>query len=221
MKRAFFDTNLIIAYLFFLNSLHLQSKEAFKIYDELYWSNFVQEEFNHRFLIKQKYLKLFFNDLQKYLQNPNQEFYSYFDLKNFALDNYSGKFMEDVKSSISPFWNEYFGIETQISFFDIKKAINYCLKDLSITLNSNKKDLENIMHLTPKRTNDYPDIDILLKNNRVSDEDRIVILDGHDFACFSSDPIDFVTFDNDCFNGANSLEMLCFESVKGKHDFKY
>lgn len=50
-------------------------------------------------------------------------------------------------------------------------------------------------------------------------KDRIITLEGHDFACFSSGPVDFVTFDEGCYNGAKNVEILCFNSVKGKHDF--
>lgn len=204
---------------FFLNSLYFKSRRVFNEYDELFWSKFVQNEFNHRFFIKQKNLRSFFKDLQKYFENQNQEFYSVNDLKRFALNNYSGKIMEDVESSITPFWNEFFGIESYISFSNLRDAINFCLKDLSITLNNHKKQLQNIMQLTPQRTNDYGTIDKMLKKHGVKDEDRIVTLDGHDFACFCSSSIDFVTFDYDCFKGASNVDILCFDSVKGKDDF--
>ena len=219
MKKAFFDTNVLIAFVFLLNSLHSKSQKAFDKYDEFFWSNFVKDEFDRRYFNKQKNVKLFFKDLQKYLKNPNQEFFSAFDLNNFARKNYSGKLRDDAKSSISPFWEEYLGVETQISFLNMKNAIDFCLRDISLTLNNSKKNLENKMRLTPQRTNNYFYIDKLLKNQGVEDADRTVTLDGHDFACFNSSPVDFVTFDDACFNGASNVEALCFESVKGKYDF--
>lgn len=75
------------------------------------------------------------------------------------------------------------------------------------------------MQTTPQRKKSYSDIDSMLKSEGVSSQDRIVTWDGHDFACRSSGPIDFVTFDDDCYNGAKKVEILCFNSIKGKHDF--
>ena len=219
MKKAFLDTNVIIAYVFFLNSLHFKSQKVFNEYDVLFWSSFVQKEFNNRYSIKQLNLNLFFNDLQKFFGNPEKEFYSSFDLKNFVLNNYSGKLLEDAESSINPFWDKYFGIKTQIAFFEIIYAINRCLYDLSITSNRYKKQLKHSLILTPKRTQNYSHIDKMLENEGVKPADRKVTLDGHDFACFSSDPIDFVTFDYECFKGAKNIKILCFDSIKGKYDF--
>lgn len=219
MKKVFLDTNILIAYVFFLNSLHLKSQIVFDEYDELFLSYFVQYEFNRRYMIKEKHIISFFNDLQKYFESPEKEFYSAYDLKKFVLNTYSGKFMKDAESSIGPFWNQYFGIETQMSFFEIKNAIVYCLNDLSITSNRYKKYLKQSVNLTPKRIRKYSHIDKMLENEGVKPADRNVILDGHDFACFSVDSVDFVTFDFDCFNGAKNIGTLCFDSIKGKFDF--
>lgn len=56
-----------------------------------------------------------------------------------------------------------------------------------------------------------------LKSEKVFDEYSKLF--WSDFACFSSEPIDFVTFDDVCFDGADNVELLCFSSVKGKYDF--
>ena len=220
MKKGFIDTNLAIAFTFNFNSLHLKSDEVFKIYYQLFWSNFVKKEFYRRYYQKQENLLEFFLDLQVLLENPNKEFYSPFDLLNFTKNQYSGKKMNDAKSSINPFWSEYFGIENQVSFLNMKNSINHCLNDLSLNSYINKQYLESIMKLTPQRIRSYDDIDNMLKSEGVKDADRIVTLDGHDFACRSDDPIDFVTFDEDCFNGASNIEILCFSSIKGKYDFE-
>lgn len=151
--------------------------------------------------------------------NPEQELFSIFDLKDFTLKNYSGKIKQDVKSSIEPFWMEYFGVKSRIPFFEMNDTINKCLKDLTIKSAHNKDDLKNKLHLTPQRSKNYPNIDSMLKSQGIHEKDRIVTLDGHDFACRSNNPIDFVTFDNDCFNGTKNVEILCFNSIKGKDDF--
>lgn len=219
MKKAFFDTNILIAIVFYINSLHLKSKNAFNSYSQYYWSSHVRDEFNIRCEEKLENLSNFFFDLQKFLENPEQELYSMSDLENFVRKNYSNKMMEDAQSSIAQFWQRYIGIESQLPFFNLKNNIDDCLNDLTVDIILNKKKLKTALHLTPQRTNNYSDINSMLEKEGVHDKDRIVTLDGHDFACFSSDPIDFVTFDDDCYNGAKNIEILCFNTIKGKNDF--
>ncbi len=114
----------------------------------------------------------------------------------------------------------YFGIESQISSQNLKKAINLCKTDLKVNSHNNKVYLINILKLISVRTKNYPLIDSKLKSKGVHDEDRMIVLDGHDFACNSLDPIDFITFDVTCYNGAKNVGELCFNSVKGIDDFK-
>ena len=217
--NAFLDTNVPIAYVFQFNSHHVKSKEIVKVYSQLFWSNFVKKEFEKRFSEKHEDLSLFFNDLDKYLENPLQEFYSISDLVDFARQNYDVDMRNDSISSINQFWDMYFKFQTQIPFFKMKNAIEDSLNDLSLNLNSNKLHFQSIMQLTPQRTKDYPQIEKMLKLEGVHENDRTVILDGHDFACNIKSPVDFVSFDDDCFKGASNVKSLCFHSVKGRDDF--
>ena len=218
-EKVFCDTCVTIAQVFHINSLHLRSNDVFNSYSEYYWSNFVKEEYERRFDEKLKNLSKFFQDFKLELENPNQEFFSLDDLTKYASKNYSGKIEDDAISSISPFWNTYIGIESQISFNYLKNNIDDCLNDLLINTEINGSNLETKMILTPERKRKYRKIDSILKSKGVKKADRTVTLDGHDFACFNSSPVDFVTFDDACFNGASNVEALCFESVKGKYDF--
>ena len=102
----------------------------------------------------------------------------------------------------------------------MRNAIEFSLKDISLTSNSIKDNLDNVMQLTPKRTKSYSAIEKMLESEGVGPADRTVTLDGHDFACNSFQPVDFVTFDVDCYNGAKNVGRLCFSSIKGKDDFK-
>lgn len=153
------------------------------------------------------------------MESPEKEFYSLAELYDFTRKNYFDLKQNDAKSSLNPFWNNYIGIESQISFFDLKQHVDYCLNDLTLDSTSNKNDLLELMQLTPQRTKDYMCIDEMLKSEGVKEADRIVTLDAHDFACNSSETIDFVTFDWVCYNGAKAVETLCFNSIKGKYDF--
>ncbi len=217
--KVFFDTNLPIAHVFEINSLHFKSEYVFKFYKEFFWSSFVKNEFDRRYNEKLDNLLDFFFKLQINLVNPEKEFYSSSDLIEFVNSNYSGKIRNDVKSSINPFWSKYIGIESQVPFFNIKTKVDNCLNDLSLNSNNKKMNLEKIMQLTPQRKKSYSNIDSMLKSEGVNLQDRIVTLDGHDFACRSSNPIDFVTFDDTCYNDAKKVEILCFSSIKGEQDF--
>lgn len=219
MKKAFLDTNILIAWIFLINSLHNKSEKVFDFYSEFFWSNYVKKEFEDAYKDKYKNLFKLFFDLQKYFEFPEKEFYHYADLKNRAIGNISESEMDAVISSLKQFWNQYFGIQSQISSYNMRNAIDNCLNDLIINTNNNKQLLGNMMQLIPQRTKYYSAIDAMLEKEGVHETDRIVILDGHDFACFNSDPIDFVTFDDDCYNGAKNVEILCFNSIKGKRDF--
>lgn len=59
----------------------------------------------------------------------------------------------------------------------------------------------------------------MLKSAGVSEEDRKIALDGHEFASISIDPIDFITFDDMFLRGCLKVDILCFKSIKGKYDF--
>jgi hypothetical protein len=216
--KAFFDTNLPIAFVFQINSLHDKSKKAFNDYSKVYWSYFVKKEYERRYNEKLDNLLNFFQDFKFELENPTREFYTVDDMLNYAK-RYGGKSKKDFSSSLYSFWNKYSGMETHLPFSSLKNNVSDCLNDLSINTEINGLNLERIMQLAPQRTKSYSNIDAMLKNHGVKDADRNVILDGHDFACFSSDPVDFVSFDERCYYGARNVEILCFDSIKGKYDF--
>lgn len=218
IEKAFCDTCIVIARVFPVNSLHFKSNQVFDTYSELFWSKFVKEEYYKRYDEKHDHLLRFFQDIELELENPSKELYSSKDLIKFA-NSFSDKLKNDSVSSVDPFWNKYVGIESQIPFYNLKNNIDECLNDLSINVEINRMKLESVMQLTPQRTKKYSKIDKILKTKGVKDADRTVTLDGHDFACKSSNPIDFVTFDDDCYNGAKNIELLCFDSIKGKYDF--
>ena len=208
-----------MVYTFPINSHHFRSLNALNEYGEYFWSNQVQIEYGVRFGEKFNNISLFFTDLKSSFAN-DKELYSTQDLINFASMNYSENMLDDAKNSVNPFWNKYIGIESQVLFEDLQNAIINCLIDLYIVVGINRKFLERNIQLTPKRTKKYGNINLILKSSGVHKEDRIVALDGHDFACKSADFIDFVTFDDELFRGCFfNADKLCFENIKGKHDF--
>ena len=177
MRKVFFDTNLLIAFVFLINSFHDASEKVFKEYQEYFYSSFVQEEFERRFGKKQMHLKKFYHDFKISLKNSNKELYSIEDLKKFAKNRYTDKLLDDARNSINSFWKEYVGIESQISFVKMRNAIEFSLKDISLTSNSIKDNLDNVMQLTPKRTKSYSAIEKMLESEGVGPADRTVTLD--------------------------------------------
>ena len=217
-QKAFWDTCLAIAFVFHINSLHSQSHNVFDLYGEHYWSEFVKNEYEKRFDQKFKNLSRFFHDLDISLESPTQDLYSANDLIHFAL-KYSDRLRDDAKNSVEPFWNEYVGIQSRIPFFDLKTIISNCLIDLNHDKVVNDSLLKQELKLTPQRTKEYNDINLMLKSNGVDGNDRHVVLDGHDFAKYSADPVDFITFDETVYYGAKNVKILSFDSIKGKYDF--
>lgn len=61
----------------------------------------------------------------------------------------------------------------------------------------------------------------MLESEGVGSNDRTVTLDGHDFACKSFEPVDFVTFDVDCYNGAKISNNYALISLKEKMILTY
>ena len=163
MNTAFLDTNVLIAWIFLINSFHPKSVDVFNSYSQFFWSFSVVKEFEKKFNVKSKNLIRFFLDLQKFLENPEKDLYSLSDLIDFANERCSKQLLNEVKSSVKPFWSEYLGIQSRIPFFDMKNAIDFCLNDLLLNLDINKRSIEEIMQLSPQRSNDYPQIDALIE----------------------------------------------------------
>ena len=219
-NKSFWDTCIALAFVFHINSLHSISHMVFDSYPEHYWSEYVKDEYERRYDQKFKNLSRFFQDLNIDLEFPNKEFYSSKDLIQFAMENYSGKLKDDAKSSIKAFWEEYIGIQSQIPFYNLKSNIVDCLIDLAHEKEVNNSILKQELQLTPPRTDDYDDIDSMLKSDGVKPEDCHVVLDGHDFAFKSNEPIDFITFDEKLYFSSKNIKILSFDSIKGKYDFK-
>lgn len=132
MNKAFIDTNIAIAFVFYINSLHFKANNVFDSYSDFFWSNFVKNEFNGRFSEKYIHLLNFYHDFQKYLETPNKELYSIFDLNKFVKENYLDKNLKDAISSLEPFWEYYVGVESQVPFIKMQNNIKKCLKDLKV-----------------------------------------------------------------------------------------
>ena len=82
-----------------------------------------------------------------------------------------------------------------------------------------KEYLENNMITVPSRTNSYSNIDSLLESEGVHSKDREIVLDAYDYSSQIVDPLDFITFDEEFYDGIKNVKIFTFNSVKGKFDF--
>lgn len=67
---------------------------------------------------------------------------------------------------------------------------------------------------------EYKDIFEELLSFNMQKNDANIILDAHDFSLSIGNQLDFITFDNNCFKGAYSLN-LAFNEVKGLNNYKH
>ena len=220
MKKAFGDTCIFIAITFLINSHYTRAKNVFNTYDEIFWSINVKNEFNNRFDEKYDKLLEIFSDIQEELEKINKEFYCITDLKKYIKRNFKDNKFKEAENSVNPFWNKYIGNEDQVIIIKMQHAIDKCLIDLRVISSLKKNELNKNILLTPKRDDEYSKINIMLETNGVTEKDRIIALDGHDFALRSNFDVDLITFDDAFYFGAEKVKKLAFSNIKSKYDFK-
>ena len=196
----------------------MRSNKVFDKYSTMYWSERVEYEYFVRSNEKLNNISLFLSDLILFLEF-DKEFYTSDDLMKFALQRYCDGVKNDVISSIRPFWNLCFGSVTQVSFHNLIDAINNFFIVLRSNYTSKVSYLKNNLKLVSKRTKDYHDLGLIIGSKGAGENDVKIALDGHDFACKSTKPVDFVTFDDKLYQGSLKAKNLCFSSIKGEYDF--
>lgn len=218
--NSFIDTNVSIAYTFLIDPLHNHARNVFKKYSLIFWSIFVQTEFIKVFSSKREVLAKFYLKLLDELIGGNFTNFSQEGLYDYikGLD-YIKKEYEQIKSSLSSFWDRYVG-ESFPSLHCLKQAIISCLMDLMDVSYTQRTDLENRVLLSEKRSEEYCNLKRKLIANGVHTEDAEIILDAHDHNLKTEYDLDFVTFDEDCYNGAR-INDFPFHDVKYKWDFSF
>ncbi len=73
--------------------------------------------------------------------------------------------------------------------------------------------------LTNNRVEKYIDLKKKLNSLNVHHPDDDIILDAHDFNLKKDFLLDFITFDEDCYNGVSQIDEFQFNKVKGKYDY--
>ncbi len=218
--NSFIDTNVSIAYTFFIDPFYRNARNVFKKYALLFWSIFVKGEFNDAYFSKKEVLTQFYKKVLDELMEGNITDFSFKELNGYLKrQGYIANEYKQIKSSLSSFWDRYVK-ESFPSLHSLVQAIISCLIDLMIVSYTRKTDLENCIILTEERTEEYPDLKRKLIKNGVHPEDAEVILDAHDHNLKTSYDLDFVSFDRDCYNGAR-LSDFSFHDVKYKWDFTF
>lgn len=218
--NSFVDTNVSIAYTFLIDPFINYSRKVFREYVNIFWSELVKKEFNKVFISKKDVLVNFYKKLLKDLKQGNILNITLHDLQKYVKQgNYSKKDFNQIKGSLSYFWDRYVD-ESFPSVYSLENAINLCLRDLKIMVYTRKAELENDLKLTCQRHEKYSNLNNKLRRNGVHPPDNEIILDAHDYNLKISDDLDFVTFDKKCCVGAK-LSDFSFHEVKFIWNFTF
>ncbi|WP_407381550.1 hypothetical protein [Methanobrevibacter sp.] len=204
--NSFVYTNVSIAYMFSIDPLNNKSIAVFKEYKNIFWSKFVKNECKTVFENKRKILVKFFKDLAKKLKPDNFHNFTFNDLKKYVIKNYApNKRRNQILSSLIPFWDNYVN-ERFPDYTYFIQAIQNCLNDLKSLVYSKKYEWEHNILLTNNRVEKYIDLKKKLNSLNVHHPDDDIILDAHDFNLKKDFLLDFITFDEDCYDGVSQIE---------------
>lgn len=216
--NSFIDTNVSIAYTFLIDSLYNNAINVFKKYSLVFWSYFVQREFNKVFSSKKEILAKFYLKLLDDVIEGTLVKFSLEGLYGYAKgQDYIKKEYEQIKGSLSSFWHKYVG-ESFPSLYSLAQAILSCLIDLMVVSFKRKNHLKSHILLSEERTEEYSNLKNKLIMNGVHPEDACIVLDAHDHNLKTSYDLDFITFDKNCYDGTKRSN-LPFHDIKYKWDF--
>ena len=217
--KSFIDTNILIAYIFHIDSLHYKANQVFEEYQTIIYSQKVKLEADFVFTKKRKILQEFFENLLMETYNKNANLSSLKDLKKLISNKKFNKMIKgEIKSSLEPFWVRY--VKEQFPKNEIiQQAIFNCLNDLDIYSFNRKEQIEKRIKITERRMKPYAKLHKKLKEMDVHHPDDEIILDVHDHNLRINDKLDFITFDNGFYNRILKIKEFSFHDIKGKNDF--
>ena len=217
--KSFIDTNILIAYIFHIDSLHYKANEVFEEYQTIIYSQKVKLEADFVFTKKRKILQEFFENLLMETYNENTHLSSLKNMNKLISRKKFKKFITgEIKSSLEPFWVRY--VKEQFPKNEIiQQAIFSCLNDLDIYSFNRKCQIEKRIKITERRIKPYAKLHKKLKEIGVHKPDDEIILDAHDYNLRINDKLDFITFDNGFYNRILKIKEFSFNDIKGKNDF--
>ena len=217
--ESFIDTNIVIAYTFHIDPLHLKANEVFKEYQSIIYSQRVKLETDFIFSKKRKVLQAFFENLLVEFNKDDANLSSLKNLKQLlSKKNLDENERNEIKSSLDSFWAKY--VKEQFPNNEtMHQAIFGCLDDLDIYSFLRKSEIEKRIRITEKRTKSYKNINKKLNRFGVHYPDDEIVLDAHDYNLRNCSQIDFITFDSDFYNGITKINEFSFNKIKGKNDF--
>lgn len=215
---SFLDTNVPLAYVFSIEPMNTIAKKIFEEYDKYVWSNNVRIEFSHRFNQKQTTLSSFFNDLQYTVEKSHNTHFTRHEIIQFAHnhDYDSEKQQKDIIQATKNFWNLYLPYNSRPEKMELENKLREFLMDLNSRTYQKAINVPNLFDQEIVRTKKYPKIFDKLKKFKMGKCDKKIVIDAHDFGI--NHPIDFITFDDGCKEGA-SIKELSFNNVLGRFDF--
>ena len=97
--------------------------------------------------------------------------------------------------------------------------IQICLNDLRKLVYSRKSQWEQNTLLTDDRVKKYINLKNKLNSLKVHSPDDDIVLDAHDFNLKKEFLLDFITFDENFYDGVSKIKEFKFNNVKGKYDY--
>lgn len=214
---SFVDTNIPIAYVFSIDPHNKRAISVYENYDNIFWSNKVYMEFSDRCFEKLNNLLEFYQTFEFDLKKWPNMLISKKDMINYVKNKrYDIKTVNDIVGSFDPFLGVYVQSYSFIVIDSLLEGIHNFIGDLNSNVYSKIEDCENLLICVPNRKKMYNKLFQSLKKLGVHESDANIVLDAHDFGL--DNPLDFVTFDKDFYNGVINME-LSFNNVRCLDDF--
>lgn len=219
MMNSFLDSNVIIAYIFSLDSLHDASKTLIFDSDNNYYSFNVKEEVNRVFARKNFEFKTFFSKLMLDMMKLNDVNILGRESLHRSIDNYEaiGNLSnENLHESFEKIWNQFdFGENQEV--FLVKLKFNDFINNFESFHRSNRKYLFNKMIFVS--SHDKKDRFLLEKIEEenleefLHEEDKNILFDANEFCKNNLElKLKFVTADQDFLKAIDILKNhLCFD----------
>ena len=213
----FIDTNVAIAYSFFLDKHHISASNFFsETNDDIYWSNNVFREYEDIYYEIFEAIEFFFDKVFLELLSSDEVFLNKYSFEKFVLINtkQSDLSIDKKLKLIDIFWEEILSGIFQEKMNFIKYFENFS-NEISFEFIRNKNYLLEKINLYDCGLDNYKkyvDLLKLLLKSHVHKPDYKIILDAHDFA---RDTLAvFVTFDKKLFNAVKGIDKLNIDGYR-------
>lgn len=215
----FTDTNIPIGYTIIHDKWHESSKQFYsQCNGDIYWSNFVQKEYNTKLKNITQCISLFLEKSNHLLKNNTRDFVNYKEFENFILKQTKNFELDNNKKIkiLEAFWNKYNfseGISTTVQM-----KFNDFIRDFEKIYFKRDVQLNNMMKLHDCNIDNYLkyyDYALKLYKNGIHSPDCKIIMDAHDCGLIHGN-ITFVSNDHKMIEIISKIDTSHLEIVEFK-----